>query len=105
MSFFEERAARNEALFREINEHVQALSDEDDESALFICECGDTDCVGRLQVPIVVYEETRAHSRRFLVLPSHDDGFERVVEAGDGYLVVEKGGEAGHVADATDPRA
>jgi hypothetical protein len=40
-----------------------------------------------------------------LVVPGHDNDFERVVERSDGYAVVEKGGHAGRVAEQTDPRS
>ena len=106
MTLWEERAARNEALFREVNEQMRSLSDRSsgDGSTGFVCECSRADCVERLQVPVDVYEEVRAHPRRFLVAPGHDRDFERVVERSAGYVVVEKEGAAGGIAQQTDPR-
>ncbi|MGZ4334946.1 MAG: hypothetical protein ACXVRJ_11840, partial [Gaiellaceae bacterium] len=68
MSLFEERAARNEALFREVNEQVRSLSEthSDDTEAGFVCECSSADCLERLQIPLAVDEEVRSNGRRFL---------------------------------------
>ena len=109
MTLWEERAARNEALFREVNEHVRSLSDQfssGSESIALVCECSRDDCVERLHVAVAVYEDVRAHARRFIIAPGQDDGdFERVVERSSGYLVVEKEGAAGRIAQHTDPRS
>jgi hypothetical protein len=48
----------------------------------------------------------RAHPDRFLVVTGHElPRFERVVEDHGRYVVVEKQGEAGEVAEDTDPRS
>ena len=45
----------------------------------------------------------REHPRRFLVAPGHEHPeLERVVERHTGYLIVEKTGTAGTVAEQTD---
>ena len=108
MNLSEERAARNEALFREVNEQVRSLSSGQPsgrEELLIICECSDDRCIERLSLPVSVYETTRAAPRRFVVVPGHDNDFERVVERADGYAVVEKEGGAGRIAEQTDPRS
>jgi hypothetical protein len=104
MDLSEERAARNEALFREVNEQVESLADGEGAETKFLCECSDDRCTERLDVPRAVYEAVRAHPRRFLVLPGHADDFEHVVEHAAGYAVVEKEGRAGEIAEQTDPR-
>jgi|SRR5579884_3150278 len=108
MNLWEERAARNEALFREVNEQVDSLSERQgsgaEEELLFICECSDDRCTERVAVPRAVYEEVRANARRFLVVPGHDQHFEDVVERTERYAIVEKEGRAGEVAEQTDPR-
>src|SRR5690349_16390918 len=101
MTLWEERAARNEALFREVNEQIRALSDQfaaDGGSVGFVCECSRDDCTERLEIPVAVYEAVRAHGRRFLVVSGHDGDFEHVIERADGYVVVEKDGTAGRIA-------
>jgi hypothetical protein len=108
MSLGEERAGRNAALFREVNEQGRALAErfaEQEDVPAFICECSNDECVERLRVPIDVYESVRAHPRRFLVAPGHEGEFEQVSEVGDGYLIVEKTGVAGRIAEQNDPRA
>lgn len=108
MNLWEERAARNEALFREVNEQVDSLSQRQgsdaEEELLFICECSDDRCTERVGVPRPVYEDVRANPRRFLILPGHDQDFEQVVERTERYAIVEKEGRAGEVAEQTDPR-
>lgn len=109
MSLPEERAARNEALFREVNEQVRSLAGRQDSAPtqvlIIICECGDDRCTDRLTLRLADYEAVRADPRRFFVMPGHENDFERVVERFDGYSIVEKEGQAGRVAEQTDPRA
>lgn len=102
----EERIGRNESIFRAINERVEELGADVAEPPEFICECARTDCVERLRVPAAVYESVRSRSRHFLLVPGHERfEFERVVDHGDGWLVVMKIGEAGEVAAEEDPRS
>ena len=60
MSLWEERAARNEALFREVNEQARSASDRQQsapaEEFLIICECSDDRCTERISLPLAVYE-------------------------------------------------
>jgi hypothetical protein len=59
-----------------------------------------------IELPLAEYERVRAHPRRFLVAPDHEiPEAEIVVESHEDYTVVEKRGEAGKVAEATDPRS
>jgi hypothetical protein len=37
-------------------------------------------------------------------VPGHDGDFEHVVERSPGYVIVEKEGDAGRIAQRTDPR-
>jgi hypothetical protein len=105
MSLWEERAARNEALFREVNERVASLATGagDDEIGL-VCECSDDGCVERLHLTRGDYEAIRANPRTFVVAPGHEGSFERVLERRARYAVVEKHGEAGRIAERHDPR-
>jgi chromosome segregation ATPase len=61
MSLWEERAARNEALFREVNERVEELHDKltSGGTAEFVCECADETCTERLALPLATYERVR----------------------------------------------
>lgn len=107
MSLWEERAARNEALFREVNEQVRDLAEtfRDGADATFVCECSDADCTEHVRLSLATYESIRADPRRFVLRPGHESDVERVVEQADGYTVVEKEGLAGRIAARTDPRS
>ena len=107
---WEERAARNEALFREVNEKVEAVSrkfgfDHATETVAFVCECSDETCMEHLRIPIAIYEAVRADPRRFIVRAGHETEIERVVGRHDGCVIVEKEGTAGKIAVQTDPRS
>lgn len=103
---WEERAARNEALFREVNERIGDLAnDQYDSAAEFLCECSDAECLARIKVPLAVYEQTRSNPRTFLLAPGHEDPeVETVRVTADQYAIVEKTGAAGAVAEHTNPR-
>ena len=110
MSEREQRLALNEAMFREVNERVEAMTktfDSDTGTFEIVCECGDTACTERLSVPTSVYERVRSDDTHFLLSPGHDDAtVERVIETFDSYLVVEKEGrDVETVLEQTDPRS
>jgi hypothetical protein len=106
VSLWEERAGRNEALFRAINEEIRSLQRPAGGSGEFICECTEGDCTVRVHVSLVAYEAVRANPRRFFVHPGHErPEIELVVETADGYLVVEKQGVSGRIAENTDPNS
>jgi hypothetical protein len=108
----EERLARNEAIFREINERTRSLQErfgpEDPTTSYeeFLCECGDQLCVERVKLTVGEYEAVRAESHQFVVRPGHSiPRTERVVNEQDRYVVVVKLGEAAEVAADRDPRS
>ena len=113
MSASDERVARNEVLFRVFNERVEHMAEtfdlRDEGDALrigFVCECGNLDCLERLDLSRAAYEEVRSDPKRFLVAPGHEDlGVARVVAHAEGYLVVAKIDEAAEVAIENDPRS
>jgi hypothetical protein len=102
----EERVVRNELAFREANESLRGVFErasprEREDAYPFLCECGDRACAEVVQLSLEVYASVRAHPARFLILPGHKQlEAERVVDAGDGYEIVEKGGAAGEIARA-----
>jgi hypothetical protein len=108
VNLIEERAARNEALFREVNERIEELHEASgEENGAFVCECGDETCVERLSVPLDTYETVRNDPRLFLVAPGHETpAIERSIEHDEGFVVVRKDSPvAARIADQTDPRA
>ena len=104
----EERLARNESLFREINERVSEIASAhgaDVHLYEFYCECSNTDCTLRVELELADYERVRGHGDWFLVAPGHNlPEIERVVEEAAGWWVIEKEGAAGDLAEDLDPR-
>ena len=100
-------AAANEAVLREVNEAIERglWPGEEDARATFRCECSALECAVFLSLAPRDYERIRAGPRRFVMMPGHENpAIETVVEQTPDYVVVEKRGEAGEVADASDPR-
>lgn len=101
----EARRARNEVVFRKVNEEIKALIDADDIElpvAPFICECGDRGCRELIRVPLAEYSDVRESPRRFILARGHEvhDGKETMtVETHDGFVVIEKVGIAGEIAE------
>ena len=107
MSSSHERIGHNEALSREINERIEAGRwPGEDESPAFLCECARLGCNVLVELTIGEYEHIRADARRFVLAPGHElPETEFVVERHPAYVVVEKQGVAGTVAEESDPRA
>jgi hypothetical protein len=104
----EARAARNQSMFRSVNERLEELNEtfqQITERFTIACECADTSCVEMLEIHAEEYEAVRAEPRHFVVLPGHIyPDVEDVVREADGYVVVEKTGTAAAVAEILDPR-
>jgi hypothetical protein len=104
------RIGRNEALFREINERLNALQESFDsftEQADFVCECGDVTCGEQITMSLGDYERLRSNATWFAVKPDHEESdVEDVVEKRRGYDIVRKHeGTPANVARAEDPRS
>jgi hypothetical protein len=96
----ERRTAENEVSWRQLNELVPP-----DEFGLMFCECGLDDCSRQFRISSRAYELIRSQPRWFAVVPGHErPDVEAIVERHDDYVIVEKIGEAGELADETDPR-
>lgn len=101
------RIAHNESLFRDINERIASghWPGDSDGVVAFRCECGSLGCNQLVEATLAAYERVRKDPRRFLLIPGHEiPAVEVVVAAEAGYIVVEKIGVAGEVAEANDPR-
>jgi len=106
------RRARNEALFREVNERIEELeagltgyAQNDSLLVGFVCECPNEDCGETIDVTREQYEAVRDSPRQFIVVPGHEDAdIARIVEQHAHFLVVEKLGEAAEVATERDSR-
>jgi hypothetical protein len=99
----EERAAKNELVFRAVNEQILKMTDRlrtqlDDID--IVCECVDTSCVGTIRVVADDFAEFERQDGVFVVLPGHEDeNVEDVVTRTKDYVIVRKQ----VVADAESP--
>jgi hypothetical protein len=105
----EVRAARNQALFREVNERIREF-DESVETLTSTftvsCECADMHCVTMIEIAPDDYVAVRREPRHFVVVPGHVlPEIETVVREADAYVVVEKTDTAGEIAELSAPEA
>ena len=103
----EDRIAHNEIVFREVNERIEAGQWPTGRGDLvaFRCECGSLRCGMMVELTLDEYERVRAHGTSFVLVRGHEiPEIEKVVERAATFVVVEKVGEAGVVAEETDPR-
>lgn len=102
----EERRGRNEALFREVNEHIAELGERHRATQLeIVCECSDRSCTEPLSVGVAEYEEARSDPLTFIVRVGHEDPqVERTLTRNGNHAFVQKIGDAAAAAIATDPR-
>lgn len=97
-----ERAARNQSLFREVNERVVELeqcgfqeTNGNGSTVRAVCECANGLCHERIDLRIGAYEAIRSSPLRFLVSPGHEwPELDRVVSEHEGYVVVETVGRS-----------
>lgn len=106
----ETRLARNETLFREVNEQIERavgrLGREDKHVYEFLCECSNSDCTLLLPLTLDEYETARSDPRQFVVAPGHElPEIEDVIARYPGYEVVRKRGEAAEFVTELDPRS
>lgn len=99
------RAARNQALFRAINEKMLELNETFGEivgTFAVACECSRMDCVDLLEIRPDAYRAVRESPRTFVVRSGHVEAdVERAVSTHDGFTVVEVRGHGAEIADAT----
>lgn len=103
------KVARNEAMYREVNERIEDLNDVFSEMSgqfAVVCECGDPMCAEQIALSREAYERTRANSTQFILRPGHQAAdIEEIVATEADYVVVEKHeGEPAALAQKTDPR-
>jgi hypothetical protein len=105
----QQRVAKNEALFRRVNERIEEINEAlaGESESDFLCECGNDDCTAPVSLTLSEYEEVRSNPTHFLIAPGHDViDLERVIRETDRYAVVKKfAGEAERIAVETDPRS
>jgi hypothetical protein len=105
----EERIARNEVLFREINERLKEMQETFnvlDQRSEFVCECGNVECTERIEMSPPEYKRLRSDPTTFAVVNGHEaEDVEDVVQIATGHLIVRKRvGEAARIVRLEDPR-
>jgi len=102
----DERIAKNETLWREVNERIRDVTKYEGDVE-FLCECGDPTCAEPIAMSISEYEEVRSEATHFLVVPGHViPDIEHVVDSNDRYeIVAKRAGEPAAIAIENDPRS
>ena len=102
------RAAKNKALFREVNARITELGDAVPFDGLnVVCECTNLGCAAVVPMSSAEYQRSRRRPHRFVVKPGHVlENVERVVQATDRYEIVARFASAetrvkAHVRSAT----
>jgi hypothetical protein len=104
------RIGKNEALFREVNERIERVTETlqaPGDRIRILCECGSQSCTEGIDVPLADYERIRSDSELFFVRPGHErPDVEDVVERGGEFDVVrKKSGDPSELARQLDPRS
>lgn len=98
----ERKLALNEAIAREVNEHVENVAaqwHESDETIELICECSLDTCSQRVHLPLREYHAVRESPVRFLLVDGHvNEEIERRVGTAGDATIVEKHGPGRDVA-------
>ena len=103
-----EQAAPNEATFRLANEGLEKKADELGFGVArtpYLCECEEHACTKVIELRREEYEAARAHPRRFVMVPGHQEDDDRVIEEQDRFTIIEKRGREGDLVAERDPRS
>jgi hypothetical protein len=105
------RLAADQSVARDANERMRKLAIAQrfgrNQGVPFVCECADRSCREIVMLSLDDYERLREHPCRFLLAAGHEDPesiYERIVEAENGYAIMEKIGLAGVEAARLSPR-
>lgn len=113
MSASLERLARNQSLFREVNERIEYLAEVNERigyvaegaTSEFVCECSNLECIETIELNRKAYERVRSNPTWFVIKSDHDIfQIARIISRDDGHAVVEKL-IAEEYMQATDPRS
>ena len=86
------RSARNQLLFREVNERIREVLDSQGDSTEFLCECSRDDCTETIRLSLEEYDRIRSSPNHFVAEPGHGRG--RIVHQTDRFVTVELTAEA-----------
>jgi hypothetical protein len=88
--------AKNQAVFREVNERIRELSerlrsDARTDRVSFVCECSASDCHATVELTLVEYERVRSAPGQFVAAVDHGHpDSEREVHRTTRYVVLAK---------------
>ena len=103
-----ERAARNEIVFRRVNNEIERERDRIGamaERTPYICECEQERCTVIVRLSRDEYRQVRSSPRRFVVSAGHEsEGNVLVMDAGE-FRVIEKTGREGDLVEREHPPA
>jgi hypothetical protein len=107
MSDRSDRLARNETMFRSVNERVEEVVEPGPQEEIdFLCECGDSECVEKVTLTRDEYEQVRADGAQFVIVPGHEiPEIEDVFRRAERFLVVRKHPDEAAIARETNPRS
>ena len=92
----QERAARNQMLFRSVNERIEELGEKvltDAHELDFTCECADTECTESITLTLPEFEAIRRIENQFIIRPGHElPEVEDVMATRESFLIVAKRG-------------
>jgi hypothetical protein len=105
----EQRVAKNQTLFREVNERIQEVNEPSasEELSDYLCECGSRECTEPVALTRAEYEKVRSEPTHFAVVSGHVvSDVEKVVAENDRFATVEKNApDAARIAIERDPRS
>ena len=110
MDDWRQREAVNGAVFRDMNEWTEAVSDArfglDRPIDAYLCECSDASCTQSISVTRTEYEAVRAVPIHFVMAVNHENPeIERVASENLRFATVERCfGIGDRIARATNPR-
>ncbi len=105
-----DKEARNETVFREMNEwavdHRDWGAGTDRGADTYLCECSDTRCTDPITLTRPEYEAVRAVAVHFAIALNHENPeIDQVISENERYTVVEKfDGSGARIARESDPR-
>jgi len=107
MARSEERAARNEVLFRQANVRISHKGEELELAGPlpFLCECEEPTCIEVLRLRQDEYGRARSGARRFVLAPGHETRAAQTIESNDRFTIVRKSGVSAEIAGLAGPRS
>jgi hypothetical protein len=110
----EDRVARNEALYRELNERIREIEEDlsargvadEPELGEYFCECGFDACMEKIRVTPQEYEAVRSSPVQFAIKPEHlVPDVERVLQQNSRFALIEKLEPERELVAELDPRS